>query len=365
MKQLIKLIIIFLLLFPAIVLAQESETEQTSFEAEVIEIIDSRELLREDGSKIIQQDVKLLGLTNGWQDKEIIAQGINNLDVIQGKVVKPGDKVVVAYLKNIDNEENFYITDIVRRSYLYLLLVIFIILTILIGRTKGAKALLSLAITFAIIVWGIIPLIMHGYNPLIVTILGSLLILTSIIYITWGIKRQSHLALISISISLLITGILSIIFSNLSELSGLADENVVFLIESTSSVINFKGLLLAGIIIGTLGVLDDVVISQISTVQEIKKANSNFGAYDLFKRGMRVGVDHISSMINTLFLAYVGVSLPLLLLFKVKSGFLVTWTQAINNEIVATEIVRSLLGSIGLIIAVPIATLIAARYLKE
>ena len=133
-----------------------------------------------------------------------------------------------------------------------------------------------------------------------------------------------------------------------------------YLINIGENLINFKGLLLAGIIIGALGVLDDVVISQVATVEQISKANKAFDGMEIFKRAYKVGISHIASMTNTLFLAYAGVSLPLLVLFISGESAFTSWGQIINNEMIATEIIRTLSGSIGLILSVPIATSIAA-----
>ena len=130
----------------------------------------------------------------------------------------------------------------------------------------------------------------------------------------------------------------------------------------TQGAINLQGLLLAGFIIGSLGVLDDLTISQVSTVQELYRLSPELTMREAYTRAMRVGVDHISSMVNTLFLAYAGVSLPLLLLFTFKQPPFLTLGQVLNHEVIATEIVRTLVGSIGLAVAVPITTLLAAYF---
>ena len=139
----------------------------------------------------------------------------------------------------------------------------------------------------------------------------------------------------------------------------------MFLIDFGKTMINFKGLLLAGIIISTLGVLDDVIISQIVSVEQIKKINSNLSKKDVYKKAMKIGVSHMSSMINTLFLVYAGASLPLLLLFTINEPPFLTFNQIINNEIIAIEIVRTLAGSIGLVLSIPITTFLASWFLKD
>jgi len=144
----------------------------------------------------------------------------------------------------------------------------------------------------------------------------------------------------------------------------MANEETMFLLGLGEETINFQGLLLAGIIIGTLGVLDDMVISQVAAVEQIKLANPELSKKEVFKKSYKIGVSHISSMTNTLFLAYAGAALPLLLLFSVKQEPFLTFNQVINNEMIATEIVRTLAGSIGLVLAVPVATVLAVHFLR-
>jgi uncharacterized membrane protein len=338
-----------------------SHASDTIFEAKVLEIINETEITRENGGTSLQQDAKLIGLDGIYKDKEFTVIGIGDIDVVTSARVSRGDKVLIQNNIDLDGNDHFVITDHVRRGYLYLLAIIFAVLIILIGKKQGLKSILSLVFSFLIIMYWIIPQIAHGGNPLLVSVIGAIAILASIIYLTWGFTRKANIASISILISLLLTGLISIIFTNLTKLSGLADDSILYLVGIPGVNINFQGLLLAAIIIGTLGVLDDVVISQISTIEQLKKANPNLSKKELYKKGIKVGVDHISSMTNTLFLAYAGASLPLLLLFAVQTdvGFL----SVINNEMIATEIVRTLTGSIGLILAVPIATVLSTHYL--
>jgi uncharacterized membrane protein len=195
-------------------------------------------------------------------------------------------------------------------------------------------------------------------------LIGSFLILFLIIYVTEGFKKRSHITVLSIFLSLVITVFLSWFFVSLTKLTGVSSEETGFLVELAGRVINFKGLLLAGIIIGVLGVLDDVVIAQVATVEQIEDVDPSLSGMDLFKRSYEVGVSHISSMTNTLFLAYAGVSMPLLILFLSGQSAFSDWTQIINNEAIATEIVRTLAGSIGLILSVPISTAIAVWWTK-
>jgi uncharacterized membrane protein len=350
--------------------SQAVEVESNSsgienFEAKVISVLGQREIKRPDGVSVLQQDVKLIGLTGRWKDKEMVYKGIGEIDVIARQVYAVGDKVEVMYSPDAEGNDVFYITDFVRHDKIWWLLIFFTIAIIIVARWKGVMSLVSLISTFLIILYFIIPKILSGSSPLFITIIGSLLILPVIIYFTEGFKRSAHLAVISILFSLIITGILSIIFTSITKLSGVASEEIMYLIGAGKGSMNFSGLLLAGIIIGTLGVLDDVVISQISAVEELKIANPTLSSKELYKRAMKIGIAHIGSMTNTLFLAYAGASLPLLLVFSLKQEPFLTLTQILDDEMVATEIARTLVGSIGLALSVPIATILAAKYLKN
>ncbi len=259
----------------------------------------------------------------------------------------------------------FYVIGFVRQRALYWLAFLFAIVVILIGRLKGLKALIVLMLTFLIILKFIIPKILNGSNPLLISIVGSLFILILAIYITEGFKRNSTIAIFSIFISLVITGLLSIWFTSMTRLTGFASDEAIYLTNIAGGHINIKGLLLAGIIIGALGILNDAVITQVALIQELKLSNPQISKKQLYSKGMRVGISHLSAMVNTLFLAYAGVALPLLILFCIKEPPFLTFSQVINNEIITTEIVRTITGSLGIILAIPIANLLAVYFVKN
>lgn len=350
-------VIFLLLLFPVFVLA-ESKTD-VMFEARVVEVLDQVENALEDGSLAEQQNVKLIGLTGEFAGKEVEFAGIGDYDVVKKNIYKERDRVLVVASFDETGIATFYITDYVRSNSLLYLTVLFIFILVIIGGIKGLRSIISLTVTFLVVVKYILPQILNGANPLTVTIIGSLLILLSVIYITEGFKKRSHIAVVSILISLVLTIVISKIFILFAHLSGLSGEEAISLVSLGGSFINFQGLLLAGIIIGALGVLDDVVISQIVTVEKLVEVDSSRNRKEIFKKAYEVGTSHISSMTNTLFLAYAGASLPLLLFFVSGESAFSSWGQVINNEQIATEIVRTLAGSIGLILAVPISTGIA------
>jgi uncharacterized membrane protein len=174
--------------------------------------------------------------------------------------------------------------------------------------------------------------------------------------LTQGWALKTHAALLGVCITLILTGALAAFAVNLSRLSGFGSEDAMFL-QTAGASVNLRGLLLAGIIVGTLGVLDDVIVGQASAVMELAKANPAWDWRELYLRAMNIGQDHIAATVNTLVLAYVGAAMPMFLLFQLYPE---PWTQTLNREIVAEEIVRTLVGSLGLIAAVPITTFIAS-----
>lgn len=362
MKKII-LIFTFLLFLPIVGLAQDNASTEVQFKARVEKILQARETSREDGSVVKQQNLELRVLDGPEIGQLIKYEGINDFDIVEQNNYQVGDQVI-AQKTVLDGQVQYYVLDYVRTQSLLWLLFIFIGLVLILAKFKGLKALLSLAFTFLVIMYFLVPRILAGGDPFWLAILASTIIALVVIYLTEGFNRLSHLSVVAVLITLLITGLMSAWFGNLARLTGLASEDSSFLIGVTQYPINFQGLLLAGIILGTLGVLDDLIISQMVTVQEIKKANRHLTWQEVYKRAIKVGVAHLSSMTNTLFLAYAGASLPLLLLFSLKKEPFLKFGQVVNHELIATEIIRTLIGSICLVLAMPIATLLAARWLK-
>jgi len=361
-----KIILLILLLIPFLAFAQTDEEQKDAFfKAEVIEIVKQQKTVLLDGTEAEQQNLTLRGLEGNFLDKEVNFYGISEFDVINKNIYKVGDKVLVVASFDAEGDTAYFITDYVRTKSLWWLVIIFVLALIIVGGIKGARSLLALILTFLVIIKYIVPQMLSGANPLITTLIGSFIILLIIIYVTEGFRARSHISIISIFFSLIITVFISQFFVSMAKLTGVTSEDVSFLLHIGEQAINFKGLLLAGIIIGALGVLDDVVISQVATVEQLIKANSSLNKLQTFKHAYKVGVSHIASMTNTLFLAYAGVSLPLLVLFVSGESAFLSWGQIVNNEAIATEIIRALTGSIGLILSVPIATFTAVWWYKK
>lgn len=290
-------------------------------------------------------------LEGSLKDKKVVTQK-------GGIIPTVGDKISITHIKNIDGSEQFYVADFIRLNSIYFLAIAFLIAVVVVGGIKGLSSFIGLIISFIVLIKYIIPKIVAGADPVFVAVSGSLMIMIATLYLAHGLSRRTTAAVLGTFFSLIITAVLASVFVSLSKLSGMASEQASFLSMFPGMQVNLKGILLGGIIIGALGVLDDITISQSACVFELKDANKSLGVKELWIRGLRIGREHIASLVNTLVLAYAGASLPLLLLFTLNGGE--PLNVLLNREMIATEIVRTLVGSIGLVAAVPITTAIAA-----
>jgi uncharacterized membrane protein len=272
-------------------------------------------------------------------------------------VLQGGDKIVVGRAGSGTGEDGgWYFSDYQRRGPLVALAVFFACAVVLFGRWRGLLALAGLAVSFAVLVRFILPAILIGKNPVAVAVIGSAAIMVVALYLTHGINARTTTAVLGTVGALFLTGVLAWIFVAGTHLTGMATEESGLLAASLSGV-SLRGLLLAGIIIGSLGVLDDVALAQASVVWELHDDNPEYGFNRLYAAGLRIGRDHVASTVNTLAMAYAGASLPLLVLFTLSSRQL---GDVLTGEILGQEIVRALVGGIGLLSAVPITTAVAA-----
>ncbi len=356
--QRILLILSFLLLsffFAPQVLAQ-SDFSEKRFEGTIIAIAETSRIIEANGNAHPYQRLKVLGTSGEFKGKtyEVENGSYNQSGVVSYSV---GDKVLLSAQKDVSGRTTIFINDYVRRGPLYLLAAIFIVLAIVIGGKRGIFSLVGLILTFVLIFTFVLPAISSGQNPIVISIIASIVIVPVTFILSHGVNKKTFCAIFSTFIVLVITAILSQIFIGATHLSGFSSDEVSFLNTIKKGMVDAKGLLFAGILIALLGILDDITIAQSAIVFQLKKANQELGFLELFKRAMDVGRDHISSMASTLILVYAGASLPLLLLF-INSPL--PYEQVINYEIIAEEIVRTLTASIGLILAVPITTLLTA-----
>ncbi|WP_030609015.1 YibE/F family protein [Streptomyces fulvoviolaceus] len=274
----------------------------------------------------------------------------------QSRQLHEGEKVVVAYEPSAPKDLQYSVTDVNRRLPMALLAGIFALVVVVVGRMRGVMALVALAVSFLILTFFILPAILQGSNPLVVAVIGASAIMLIALYMCHGLSARTSVAVLGTLLSLLLIGVLGSGFIGWAALTGNTDDNTG-LIHGLYPSIDMSGLLLAGVIIGSLGVLDDVTVTQTSAVWELHEANPTMGWRGLYRAGIRIGRDHIASVVNTLVLAYAGAALPLLLLFSIAQSSVGT---VANSELVAEEIVRTLVGSIGLVASVPVTTLLAA-----
>lgn len=305
--------------------------------------------------------VRLLSGPNKDKEVTIKSSGVQTIDKLEKH--KVGEKIVVVKTYSIDGTTIYDYADNYRLPALFLILGIFIFFVLLLGRLKGFGSLLGLMFSILVLGFFIVPQIAHGKSPLTVTIIGSLFIVCVSLYLAHGFNKRTNLSLLSTIITLVIAIIIAQIFVHMASLFGMGSEEAFFLQTTQFGDINLQGLLLAGIIIGTLGVLDDITTAQTAVVGELRFANPNLNKHELHKRALVVGKEHISSLVNTLVLAYAGASLPLFLLFSASQNTPIWFT--INSQFISEELVRTLVGSLALILAVPISTYIAAHFLSK
>lgn len=341
---------------PALLSAQEVHNSyQGTFHGEVLEIISDtmREIPGTDTYHLFQ--TIRAEVLDGSKKGEIII--IEN-DYLQ---LEEGDRFYFKHSIFIDGTELYGIINIDRKGSLMMLGLFFVFIVVLFGGWKGARSLLSLAGSLLAIFFILLPGLIHGWNPLVASILVASGILFVAIFVTHGFNRESLVAYSGTMLAVLFTGVLAIIAVHTNDLSGFAEEAAVALNFTTRGALDLTALLIGAIIIGVLGVLDDIAVTQAAVVTELYNSNPEITRREVYMRAMRVGRSHTGSLMNTLVLAYTGAALPILLLtYMSPAGIGAT----INSEVFATEIVRTIVGSIGLIVTVPIVTLLAVFFLK-
>jgi uncharacterized membrane protein len=268
-----------------------------------------------------------------------------------------GDQVVLAYSGGDPADSKSYrVVDFQRGLPLSLLAALFALVVIVLGRWQGLAALIALGLSFVVLLLFVLPAILAGENPLLVAVTGAGLIMFIALYLTHGLSARTSTAVLGTMVSLALIGVLGALFSAVTKLTGL-DEDTALLLGTLGHGLDTRGLLLAGVVIGALGVLDDVTVTQASAVWELRHANPALTWRQLYAAGLRIGRDHVSSAVNTLVMAYAGAALPVLL-YSSMSG--VGLGTILGSQSIAQEIVRTLVGSIGLVACVPVTTVVAA-----
>lgn len=266
-----------------------------------------------------------------------------------------GDRIILGRTAD-PTGVNYYFSDYQRRTPLLALGLLFALAVIGLARWRGLAALLGLAISLFVLVRFALPAILAGENALAVAIVTAAVIAVLIVYLAHGVTARTTTALLGTLVSLALTAVLAVIFVRAAHLTGLSSEESTYLRGILGTRVNLRGLLLGGIVIGTLGVLNDVTVTQASAVWEIYLANPSVDARRLYASAMRIGRDHIASTVDTLVLAYAGAALPLLVIFTIAGRRL---GDVLTGEIVAEELVQTLVGSLGLVASVPVTTALA------
>lgn len=360
LSQLLLLLAVFvvpLLIIPSAISAQELVQDKVeTFRAKVVEVIsqEKKEVLGTDVQSIYQ-NIRAEILEGNKKGEVVIIEN----DFL---VLKKGDKFFLRHtISGIDGVETFSVMDIDRRGTIFAFIGLFVLVVIIFSGKQGLRSILSLAGSFFVILYILVPSLLKGYPPVVTSIGIAAIILFIAIFLTHGFNRESLVAFSGTVIAVVLTGILAYFGVTLARLSGFASDEAVYLNFSTRGTLDFTGLLLGGIMIGVLGVLDDIAITQAAVVSELYGTAPHLSKREVYKKALRVGREHVGALVNTLALAYTGAALPLLLLFSTSESSI---SSIINKEIFATEIIRTIVGSIGLILTVPITTVLAIYILR-
>lgn len=331
------------------------ETKQEYSTGVVIQITEETQVEQAGNTAFTQ---KLQVKENGTGVTRPIDVGSVDIPVSSAGKYHVGEKVVLVSQVDDQGHIQYFITDQYRIPVLLWLLVGFFVIVVVVSQMKGLTSLIGMILSLLVLLFYMVPQIVHGANPVVVSILAAGVISAIIIYCGHGFGYRSHISLFCMLVTLALVGLMSHAVVKLAYLNGIGDETAGYLQFSGLKNINLQGLFLGGIILAALSVLDDSVVSQVSVVYQLKDVKHDISFRELFFRGMEVGKDHISTLVNTLILAYAGASLPLFILFTINTGTPM-WVS-LNDQMIAEEVVRTLTGSIGLVLSIPLTTFVAA-----
>jgi uncharacterized membrane protein len=366
MKRLLLLVLLSIIIFPVTAFAQEvktvpvealppgqvapAEIETIEIKAKITEIIEKYDIDGDFQAKFLAEaDGKVYTVDTG----EGYTKGLR-YDLHEGQ------KVFLQVILSDGEISQVFLVDVWRIPALVLMFALFSVVILIVGRLRGLFALIGLLVTVGILFLFIFPSILAGHDAVLITVIGGIVILGVNMAFSHGLNRRTLAAYASTVIGLFLAWLFGSVFVDYSSLSGLASEEVIFLSFEMGDLILPQGLLLAGVILGAIGVLDDIAITQTEAVQEIRAADAKLSSKELYHRAMRIGRHHIASTVNTLVLAYVAVAMPLFLLFLIAPE--IDFIRFINEELVAEEIVRTLAGTMALVLTVPISTFMAVRF---
>lgn len=365
--RLISLLILFVLLYPGLSMAQTDSDKQefsdTYYSAKVVKIL-------EEGKKIVDghfqdyQKIEIEILNGNEQGKRVTIDHGGSFSITNDQKVTQKEKIIVAKTPSTPGAkiDFYYIIDKYRADRVAYVFLIFLVAALYFGRRLGLTSIVGMLFSVAVIFYYIIPSILKGGDPLLACIVGSIIIILLSLYLSHGFNRRTSIALLSTLLSFGLAILIDFFFVYITKLSGNGTEEAFYL-QFDNVSLDLRKILLGSIIIGVLGVLDDVTTGQSAAIEEISNANPNLNFFQLYHSGLSVGREHIASLVNTLVLAYVGVSFPLLLLYGIQKSQPL-W-MVINSNFIAEEIVRTLVGSLVLVVAVPLTTVLAAFFYSK
>ena len=328
-------------------------------------VLDTQETVKARVVEVVEQETRTVPGTDTETDFQTL-----RVEVLEGPEagktitvendflnLEEGEVFYLMHTKNgLEGIDLYSVMEPYRLPWLFFFIGLFILSVLLFGGWQGLRGLISLVGSFLFIFYLLLPGVLHGYSPILITIAVSSVIIVLGSYVTHGFNKTTSSAVLGMIATIIFTGVLAYIAVNVTRLTGFSSEEAIYLNFDTRGAIDFSGLLLGGILIGLLGVLYDAAIGQAISVEELYRIGKHLPRRFIYTRALRIGREHIGALVNTLAIAYVGAALPLLLLFYSSSAPILL---TINREIFATEIIRTMIGSIGLVLAVPITTLVA------
>lgn len=342
----------------------EDSLKVISAKGKVIKIItemSSEDLGADEGSFTQEKQIVKVKIKEGkYKGQEHVIENILSSNVLYNIRVEEGDDVVL-YIEETEGEiPNIHISSFVRDKYEFLIIGIFMFFLLLIGKKTGLKSIITLTITILIIIKFMLPLILKEYSPILVSVISCIIITAITLFIISGFNKKSYATILGTAAGVVLAGSIAYIIGILAKLTGLTFNEAGMLMYLPQNIqFDYKGLLFAGILIGTLGAVMDVSMSIASSMSEIKSHNPSISRKDLIKSGLNIGTDVMGTMTNTLILAYTGTSIPLLLIFMAYDTPLV---DILNMDIIATEIVRAITGSIGIVLSIPFTAFISGYF---
>ena len=295
-------------------------------------------------------------------NKGVVATVRTGSQLERHQLLQQGDIIIVTESVSDGKRGALSYVDTMRLPALAVLLAVFIVCVVFVSGRQGALSVVGLILSILVIGWLIVPLILSGYDPLFVSLVGSYIIAVVSVLVSHGWCKRTFIAIACIVGVLTLVACLAWLVTIVASLSGIADEVNYYLLQSNEHL-NMRGIVTGGIVIAALGVLDDVVTTQVATVDELHNTDKRQTRKQLFKSAASVGSEHVASLVNTLALAYVGASLPFVVMLASQS--VMPPILMLNGEYIATEIIRTLVASIGLVVAVPLSTAVAAAVYKR